>query len=112
MDKLSDEKLEELKSAISFMGLANGRIIHESGEIKLTDLREMASELLQLREQVRWIPVSERLPDDGDSVLVYFGNVASAFLRDDGWWRSAPIPSRIYSTVTHWQPLPPAPEVE
>lgn len=100
MDKLSDGELYVYRRALVLAPNDVG------------DVRSMATELLELREQVRWIPVSERLPDHGDSVLVYFGNVTSAFLRDDGWWRSAAILSRIYSTVTHWQPLPPAPEVE
>lgn len=32
-------------------------------------LTEWLKELKQLREQTRWIPVSERLPEDGQSVL-------------------------------------------
>ena len=55
MNKPSNEQLEELKDAISFMGLADGRLIHESGEIKITDLRAMATELLELRERTNGV---------------------------------------------------------
>lgn len=37
---------------------------------KQRQLAEWLKELKQLREQTRWIPVSERLPEEGEEVLV------------------------------------------
>ena len=63
----------------------------------------------ELAERLRWIPVAERLPVQGQYVLVA-GGIA---LQRDGVWFSAMegVPYRpIQWTVTHWQPLPSAPK--
>lgn len=66
----------------------------------------------------RWIPVSERLPEPKLNVLVYgvagdgeqIPSVHSGYTRgiDEGWftWED----SKLISNVTHWLPLPKAPE--
>lgn len=41
------------------------------GCLEFKQLADWLKELKQLREQTRWIPVSERLPEEGVSVLVY-----------------------------------------
>lgn len=78
---------------------------------------EVATRLLELVEERRWVPVGERLPQmQGEDVL-------AAIQFDDGshdirlsWWNGkcwmfyAAHVSR--GPVTHWQPLPPGPEGE
>ena len=58
----------------------------------------------------RWIPVSERLPEYGQEVLVYTGNILKPVVMAFTFWR------KDYDTwlrVTHWMPLPEPPkEVE
>ena len=70
-----------------------------------------------LREQVRWIPVNERLPEDYENVLLLLnGLVASSGFHNsiipqwsaDGFYYH----SYWYNTVTHWIPLPQPPEGE
>lgn len=55
-----------------------------------------------------WIPVSERLPDEGDHVLVSDGvGMEVSWIRGREWKKLR----HIYSEdVTHWMPLPAAPQ--
>ena len=82
-----------------------------------------SEEIMVLRERGRWIPVEERLPERDDCVAVCVSgkpqtNIIlqnavelATFSGKEGWilefwpeWESA--------DVTHWMPLPPAPEEE
>ena len=78
-------------------------------------IREVCTELLRRRESDRWVPVSERLPEEDNSYLVIMAD-------DNRPWSTC----RIYNTsykkwigfydtdisgdVTHWRPLPEPPE--
>lgn len=75
-----------------------------------------ADEVMALREQPRWIPVTERLPAEGERVLAATEGVFSgeAYLTCEGvWMRSYGVVwvSLVDRPVTHWMPLPDAPEV-
>lgn len=54
-----------------------------------------------------WIPVSERLPDECNYYLIYYG-VVEAY--GSTWWGGDSYP--FTDDVTHWMPLPDPPEVE
>ena len=60
----------------------------------------------------RWIHVSERLPEDGESVLACFeksGGVGCAtFVERYKWFET----DRGCFGATHWMPLPEPPEVK
>lgn len=83
--------------------------------IKYGDMCEtLTTERDALKEARRWIPVAERLPEEGQEVLLFLqiadgrnlmkvDRKSSAF---EGWEFT---PSR---SVTHWMPLPAAPGVE
>lgn len=83
--------------------------------------KRYAEEIMELRERGQWIPVEERLPEGDDCVAVCVSgkpqtNITlqnavelATFSGKEGWilecwpeWESA--------DVTHWMPLPPAPE--
>lgn len=76
--------------------------------------KRYADEIMMLREQPRWIPVTERLPAEGERVLAAVeGAWVGEAYRDmrDVWMRSygTPWDASIGVSVTHWMPLPDAP---
>ena len=75
-----------------------------------------ADEIMALREQRRWISVTERLPAEGMRVLAASEGVFSgeAYHSCEGvWMRSYGVVwvSLVDMPVTHWMPTPDAPEV-
>lgn len=75
-----------------------------------------ADKVMALQGRCRWIPVTERLPAEGMRVLAASEGVFSgeAYLSCEGvWMRSYGVVwvSLVGMPVTHWIPLPDAPEV-
>ena len=79
-------------------------------------LAEWLKELKQLKEQTRWIPVSEKLPKDHENVLIYLssnqitiGSYNSHRLpfmdKPIGWGADAPH-DWSSDDVVAWMPLP------
>lgn len=110
-------------------GVHGCRIMREAAELieKLTDrCARYAEEIAVLQARQKWIPVTERLPeleekfeDGGGMSKVVLGIVENDFgypppnpcfvvYLSGGLWmlRGEPV------TVTHWMPLPEAPEVQ
>ena len=56
-----------------------------------------------------WIPVTERLPDDGSEYLVWYGGFrhCTVVVRRGGEFLKQGM--RITENVTHWMPLPAPP---
>lgn len=76
-----------------------------------------AEEIAVAQERTRWIPVTERLPDDPvQKVLIFVphphGNIVDVgrYLGAGGWVLEGWYLTQ--SSVTHWMPLPEGPEVE
>ena len=92
------DAIEELSHSLDLMGDANAK----------------------LRNQVpEWIPVTERLPEDGSDVFAYLkyevgGRIAAANY-DKGTWQDC-VMGGLYRTeegvVTHWMPIPQPPKEE
>ncbi|EEW8249161.1 DUF551 domain-containing protein [Escherichia coli] len=59
-----------------------------------------------------WIPVSERMPEPYEYVLVTDGFDGCEVMRvnTDGYW--GPAKSLYPGSITHWMPLPAAPQQE
>ena len=111
----SAEALAEIDYYAGFRGKeAEIKAVEDSCILAVAALRE--------QEERRWIPVTERLPDSDDFVLVIasgiVGNITldnaielAAFSEVEGWilemWPELEDPK-----VTHWMPLPEPPKEE
>ena len=78
-----------------------------------------AADVIEELSKPKWIPVTDRLPEDGSDVLAYLkyadnSRIAAANYYK-GTWQDC-IMGRLYLTeegfVTHWMPLPEPPEEE
>ena len=85
-------------------------------ELVASDARieELEDELAEAQSKVlRWIPVLEQLPEDGQSIIVCFegggmtGQVGEATFDKRGGWFST---ERGAWSASHWMPLPEPPE--
>ena len=86
---------------------------------KITDKKA-----IECAKAPRWVPVTERLPENGVPVLVnYIGSNdgkyhpdATAVWTDHGcfWWEGSleDCDAEVAVPITHWMPLPEAPEEE
>jgi hypothetical protein len=84
-------------------------------ELVASDARieELEDELAEAQSKIlRWIPVSERLPKDGENIIAFFtilGEVGEAtFNKRDGWFYT----EHGAWAASHWMPLPEPPEVK
>lgn len=66
-----------------------------------------AEELRKLKEQTRWIPVTERLPERGQDVIVFTGNILKPAVLAYSFWNPK---YDLWERVTHWMPLPDGPK--
>ena len=90
---------------------------------RLTDrCARYAEEIAVLQERLRWVPVTERLPEDGDVVLCWyeyfrFGEYNLMYQTSgigyyiNGMWGGDVSNGRNIKVVA-WMPLPAGPEVE
>ena len=84
---------------------------HRENYDGMDEVNEACRMGMEALERTRWIPVSERLPEDGETVLTYKNgqfDVLKYEMRRNGWICGGWFWSR--ATVTHWMPLPEPPE--
>lgn len=67
-------------------------------------------------EKHRWIPCAERMPEEGQKVLLWFTNVSGGFC-DLGKYMGGAFETEDFERVSvhaysHWMPLPEGPEVK
>ncbi len=76
---------------------------------------DAADAIEELQAEVpRWIPVTERLPEMSQNVLVA-NKRGKIYDIDKAWWNGMYFDrcgKKPYFNVSHWMPLPDAPEVE
>jgi hypothetical protein len=73
------------------------------------DALDMAISALEKQEQERWIPVTERLPEVGQSVMISVAGVytAEGCLKEDGnWCQFRWSAEHDRAVIGAWRPLP------
>ena len=99
------DKAELLINELVAASIAFGRGVEPDWQTRIeTAQRELREYIVELEAERRWIPVSERLPEEKQKILITW----------------APKYSQIFSaifgtgftdwTFTHWMPRPPNPE--
>ena len=107
-------------------GIHGCRIVREAAELieKLADrCARYAEEIAVAQERQRWIPVTERLPEEGVPVLInYIGTDGEVYADGVAVWTEygcflwegslADCEEDVVVPISHWMPLPEGPEVE
>ena len=101
----------EVADAVEQMAEEIARLRDERRSIStlLGKVESLEADNTKLREERRWVPVGERLPE-GNSKVLTLGlqryPVVCSFFQFDQSFRDG----GVVSGVTHWMPTPPGPE--
>lgn len=78
------------------------------------ELHYEAANAIEELSKPKWIPVTERLPENGEYVLCFCrANIVCVLRRDkDGDWYENPTHVYMSGFVTHWMPQPEPPKEE
>ena len=105
---------EEYRELVILRMRLSNKVESLAEELEAADAR-----IAELEEAQRWIPVSERLPEDRVTILAAFNNreiltakyykYYEGFGSVENYWR---IEGWHSGNVTHWMPLPQPPEVQ
>ena len=80
----------------------------------LNEVNEACRMGMEALERMRWIPCSERLPEDFQDVLIWDNRDETSFTGHyaecDGWTVDGYDVDRYPFDITHWMPLPEPPE--
>ena len=100
--------MEEAIKRLEWLRMVGNHV--DSVTLGKDDMPHFDMAISALREQPRWISVDERLPEDGVDVLTRRA-VGMSVEAHCGWgWTEDGYHTKW--RVTHWMPLPEAPEVE
>ena len=78
----------------------------------VSDACEVAIEAIREQEQRRWIPVTDRLPEESGDYIVYYYNTASnkPLISMRHFYGETPEAFLHNKAMTHWMPLPEPPK--
>ena len=95
--------------------------------LALDALKALVEENKRLREERRWVPTSERLPETGDGPIIVMEDCTAVFVLvmiegaitattlyfnvDNHDFFDMQVDELIPYRITHWKPMPKAPEV-
>ena len=90
-------------------GLSDCDSLRRENEMNHDLIRTLREEIRVLREERRWIPVGERLPEDEECV-----EAAGPWGEDIAWWDGEQwldaLGEAFDELVTHWRKRTPGPE--
>ena len=95
--------IDELARAIS-----DERCCISRGRSTATIMQDIL-DLPPVKQEPRWIPVSERLPEEKQAVLVWcpqYKNIYCAYLEKEQWWIFGAFVQIVPNEVIAWMPLP------
>lgn len=107
-EEVVKEKLYEYQECIAVHDMENAMDCEKCGE-EHRQLAAWLKELKQLREQTRYISVSESLPKNEQEVLFRTkqGNIHQGIYYSDNKWYSRVLSTWIYfDSILEWMPLP------
>jgi len=125
MEKWTSIEIQGERKRIAFFLERNDELCVEDRELlaafntideKQDEIERLQSELKELKEKQRWIPVTERLPEEGKEVWAALKD-GTAMHNNKTWYRmlrySSSFGWSLYtSEVTHWMALPELPKEE
>ena len=93
-------------------GLSDCDSLRRENEMNDDLIRKLREEIRVLREERRWVPVGERLPD-GDEWVDTAGPWGECVgWHDEKGWHDIDEDEHCPSEVTHWRKRGPGPEVK
>lgn len=107
----NEVKLEDMQAIIGTLPkYVNSEIREMRGVLERIDYGEAqrAIDILKEMQMVRWIPVTERLPEEGQLVLCWSKACGGAIVF--GCRNGDMIFTGLDDEVSHWMPLPNPPE--
>lgn len=80
-----------------------------------TDYAKMIEDACSELSKHRWIPIEERLPEDGSDILVYCDDgeesrIVACNYANGVWFDCVFNTVMIFKYITHWMPLPEPPQ--
>ena len=102
------ERIAMLDVTAVFKSLGEMEHIEKVANLK-AELDRAAARIAELEAERRWIPVSERLPEEGHKVLVLLTDGAISI---DLIYGNDFLYENWVGDITHWMPLPEPPEVQ
>ena len=91
-------------------GLSDCDSLRRENEMNHDLIRDLREEIRVLREERRWIPVGERLPDGEEWVEMAGPCGECVGWHDDKGWHDIDEDEPCPSEVTHWRKRGPGPE--
>ena len=111
---MHDELVKQLREADEKSMCGECGLNLHTGATKKGVLFAEAAEAIEELTKPRWIPVTERLPEDRRDVLVYAGVMFPYITVGyyDGLWKFSFNDEEIAGSADYWMPLPTPPKEE
>ena len=113
----ANETADAIEELINIRDRQRNILMRYGGETGIRQILEINQSLSKRNAEKipRWIPVTERLPEERKGVLIWerrYPLPYAAALFSDGWYIVGSCGVRVAINPTHWQPLPEPPKEE